>query len=89
MSMDAGIEEIENKDFDLFNPLLLPPNPTGPQVCSALRKKSDAAILQAMLHTMDIDNKPPAGQSSSSIPPSHQSDSTSHHLSAAAPDPLT
>ena len=37
----------------------LPPNPTRPQICTALHKKSDAAMLQAMIHTMEVNTDPP------------------------------
>ena len=38
----------------------LPPNPTGPQIHTMLCKKSDAAMLQAMIHTMEVDADPPS-----------------------------
>ncbi len=63
-SRNADAEEIGDEDYDLFNPPPLPPNPSGPQIRMALRKRSDAAMLQAMLHTMDVDSEHSAGQSS-------------------------
>ena len=52
-------------DYDLFKPPPLPPNPTGPQIWTTLRQNSDMAVLQAMLHTMDVDSDLSTGQ----VPP--------------------
>ena len=44
------------------NPFFIPPlplNPTGPQIHAAVWKHSDAAALQATLHTMEVDSDPP------------------------------
>ena len=58
-------DEIVDQDYDLFNPWPLLPNPTGPQIQTALRQNSDTAALQAMLHTMEVDNDLSTGQ----VPP--------------------
>ena len=44
---------------DPFYVLPLPPNPTRPQIHTMFCKKSDTAMLQAMIHTMKVNADPP------------------------------
>jgi hypothetical protein len=54
---NATIDEIIDPDDDLYNPAPLPPNPTGPQIRSALHDKSIANICN---QAMEVDLGPTA-----------------------------
>ena len=81
----ARVEEINEQNYDLFNPPPSPTNPTGPQTRAALRRRSDANTPQDTSQTMDIDSETPKGQAMSSEAQTTQVYSPSRsQLSAAA-----
>jgi hypothetical protein len=53
---NAAIEDIIDPDGDLYDPPPLPPNPTGPQIRTALHDKGIADICNNINQSMEVDS---------------------------------